>query len=51
MQIIFAGDFHQLPPIGDEDDQSSMNFCFEADIWKELFPNQIELKTIFRQKD
>lgn len=51
MQIIFAGDFHQLPPIGDEDDPSSMNFCFEADIWKELFPNQIELKTIFRQKD
>ncbi len=51
IQIIFAGDFHQLPPIGDEDDPSSMNFCFEAEIWNELFPNQIELKTIFRQKD
>ena len=51
MQIIFAGDFHQLPPIGDEDEPSSMKFCFEAKIWKDLFINQIELKTIFRQKD
>lgn len=51
IQIIFGGDFHQLPPIGDEDDETSMNFCFESDIWNTLFPNQIELKTIFRQKD
>jgi len=53
IQIIFAGDFHQLPPIGDEEDPSSMNFCFESKIWNLLFTkdNQIELKTIFRQKD
>tara|TARA_B100001093_G_scaffold361576_1_gene346304 strand:- start:34 stop:1353 length:1320 start_codon:yes stop_codon:yes gene_type:complete len=53
IQIIFAGDFHQLPPIGDEDDLTSANFCFESDLWNILFPlkNQIELKTIFRQKD
>ena len=31
IQIIFAGDFHQLPPIGEEDDQQSMNFCFESE--------------------
>lgn len=53
IQIIFAGDFHQLPPIGDEDDPGSINFCFESEIWNLLFPieNQIQLKTIFRQKD
>lgn len=53
IQIIFAGDFHQLPPIGDENDPGSINFCFESEIWNLLFPieNQIQLKTIFRQKD
>ena len=28
IQIIFAGDFHQLPPIGEDDDEQSINFCF-----------------------
>lgn len=51
IQVIFAGDFHQLPPIGEEDDIQSKNFCFESAIWNTVFPNQIELKTIFRQKD
>ena len=53
IQIIFAGDFHQLPPIGDDDDLTSSNFCFESQVWNILFSskNQIELKTIFRQKD
>ena len=53
IQIILAGDFHQLPPIGDENDPESFNFCFESEIWDKLFKkeNQIELKTIFRQKD
>ena len=53
IQIIFAGDFHQLPPIGDTDDITSSNFCFESELWNILFSpkNQIELKTIFRQKD
>jgi len=53
IQIIFAGDFHQLPPIGEDNDILSKNFCFESEIWNLLFPieNQIQLKTIFRQKD
>ena len=53
IQIIFAGDFHQLPPIGDTDDITSSNFCFESELWNILFSpkNQVELKTIFRQKD
>ena len=53
MQIIFAGDFYQLPPIGDEEDPDSCKFCFESPLWSELFPskNQIILQTIFRQTD
>lgn len=53
MQIIFAGDFYQLPPIGDENDVDSLKFCFESELWNEVFPkkNQIILETIFRQTD
>jgi len=45
IQIIFSGDFYQLPPVGDE------KFCFESPIWNETFPNHIQLTKIFRQRD
>ena len=52
IQLIFSGDFYQLPPIksNDREKEASM-FCFEHPIWYEMFPvnNQILLKTIFRQ--
>ena len=53
IQIIFSGDFYQLPPVGDENDPESMQFCFETPLWNETFPkeNQIEFKKIFRQSD
>ena len=53
MQIIYSGDFYQLPPVGDEDDPDSTKFCFESPLWNELFTlnNQIILQTIFRQTD
>ena len=53
MQIIFAGDFYQLPPVGDEEEIETTQFCFESPLWNEVFPltNQIILKTIFRQTD
>jgi len=54
LQVIFSGDFYQLPPINsiDEEIEASM-FCFEHEIWNEIFPpeNQIVLKTIFRQEE
>jgi ATP-dependent DNA helicase PIF1 len=54
LQVIFSGDFYQLPPIksNDTEKESSM-FCFEHGLWKELFPveNQILLKSIFRQDE
>ena len=51
IQIIFSGDFFQLPPVGNRDEPDTQKFCFESTIWNDIFPTQIELKTIFRQKD
>ena len=51
IQIICSGDFYQLPPIGDTDDEMSAKFCFESDNWNSTFDLQIELKTIFRQSN
>jgi len=48
IQLIFSGDFYQLPPIiKDEND----GFCFESDEWNNIFTNQIELKVNYRQED
>lgn len=43
IQVIFCGDFHQLPPINSP-------FCFESSIWDSIFDESIVLTTIFRQK-
>ena len=53
IQIIFSGDFYQLPPVGDENDPESIKFCFETPLWNEIFKpeNQIILTKIHRQKD
>jgi ATP-dependent DNA helicase PIF1 len=53
LQLIFCGDFYQLPPVGNRDDQESKNFCFESMEWETTFSleNQIELIQIFRQTD
>lgn len=48
LQVIFSGDFYQLPPIGDD-----KLFCFQCDEWNELFKPEhiVLLQTIFRQAD
>jgi len=51
IQIIFSGDFYQLPPVGNMNDISTSKFCFESPIWENTFPNVIQLKKIFRQTD
>jgi len=55
IQVVFSGDFYQLPPVGsvEEDDEDSSAFCFESSRWNEIFTtsNIIQLKTIFRQTD
>ncbi|MBF92080.1 MAG: hypothetical protein CMP34_04660, partial [Rickettsiales bacterium] len=55
LQVIFSGDFYQLAPVGDRDDESKRthNFCFESPIFDQLFPNdnKICFNEIFRQTD
>ena len=51
IQIIFSGDFFQLPPVGDRLDLNTQRFCFESKDWNSVFPEQIQLKKIFRQND
>lgn len=59
MQVVFLGDFFQLPPILDAGDEGGGGgggggqFCFESKRWTHVFPkaNHVILKTIFRQSD
>jgi len=44
IQLIFVGDFYQLPPINGK-------YCFTSEKWKEANLKMITLKTIIRQKD
>jgi ATP-dependent DNA helicase PIF1 len=53
IQLIFSGDFFQLPPVGDKEDPDTQRFCFESDDWNSAFhrDSQIQLVKIFRQTD
>jgi ATP-dependent DNA helicase PIF1 len=53
IQVIFSGDFYQLPPVGSIMEIETSQFCFESEKWYTVFTieNHIILKTIFRQKD
>ena len=53
IQVIFCGDFYQLPPVCGAEELESDLFCFESDEWYKTFPpdNHIVLNTIFRQTD
>lgn len=51
IQLIFSGDFFQLPPVGDRDDRDSCRFCFESDQWPIAFAKEdhVQLTHNFRQ--
>jgi len=53
IQVIFLGDFYQLPPVGNKDEIETVKFCFESPLWNETFSkeNTVQLKKIFRQTD
>jgi ATP-dependent DNA helicase PIF1 len=53
IQLIFSGDFYQLPPVGNKDEPETCKFCFESPLWFETFPfeNHIQLTKIYRQSD
>lgn len=50
LQLVFVGDFFQLPPVSAD---KKTEFCFESDEWFKTFPKEqhIVLKTLFRQSD
>ena len=53
MQVIFTGDFFQLPPVGNFGEPDTEEFCFESGEWFSVFKleNHIQLRTMFRQSD
>ncbi len=51
LQVMFSGDFYQLPPVGDREEPDTSAFCFESDGWSRAFPEIVELKKIYRQSD
>jgi ATP-dependent DNA helicase PIF1 len=44
IQLVFCGDFYQLPPIDD-------CFCFESERWRETFDKSILFTKNYRQED
>ena len=51
IQLIFSGDFYQLPPVPDKTDKETSMFCFESEMWNQTFKNVVVLNKIFRQND
>jgi ATP-dependent DNA helicase PIF1 len=49
LQILFFGDFLQLPPVSRIGE--NFNFCFDSEVWRELNLENFPLKKIFRQSD
>jgi ATP-dependent DNA helicase PIF1 len=55
LQLVFSGDFYQLPPVMREEDKqndpAAAAFCFESARWSLTFKKIVQLKKIFRQTD
>lgn len=49
IQVLFFGDYFQLPPVGK--DKKRKDFCFNCAAWKELAPVPVVLKDVLRQAD
>ena len=49
IQLVFLGDFYQLPPVGKTEQERK--FCFESPIWTDIIEKTVILREIMRQKD
>lgn len=52
IQLIFSGDFYQLPPVNKiVENKDDSEFCFQSHLWGETFDYQVLLDEVFRQND
>lgn len=52
IQLVFTGDFFQLPPVPDRDaNKPRPIFCFESKVWNYAITKTILLNQVFRQTD
>ncbi len=52
LQLIFSGDFYQLPPVcKDRTNSAESNFCFQSKIWDSTFHNSYLFMINFRQHE
>jgi len=50
LQIVFVGDFYQLPPVFKAED-GGVKFIFESPLWSQIVQETVELTQIVRQSD
>ena len=50
IQVIFIGDFYQLPPVETEN-AIERSFCFESPLWKDFNLKNVVLKRNYRQSE
>jgi ATP-dependent DNA helicase PIF1 len=49
IQMVFVGDFYQLPPVSK--DNEGTTFAFESSLWSQVVKKTVQLTQILRQKD
>lgn len=49
IQIVFVGDFYQLPPVSKDND--GLTFAFQSPLWSTVVTKTVQLTQILRQKD